>query len=55
MMKNELKPSDASHIENDGTYWKNEKGVWMWWNKGWGWCHYVGMVNKAFLNKFTQL
>ncbi|WP_165382484.1 MULTISPECIES: hypothetical protein [Acinetobacter] len=54
-MKNQIKPDDASHIETDGTYWKNEKGIWMWWRTGWGWCHFVGVVNKRLLDKFTPL
>lgn len=54
-MNHSNKPSDATCIESDGTYWKLEQGIWMYWRKGWGWCQYVGIVNKAFLNKFTQL
>ena len=49
------KPTDATHLEIDGTLWKNDKGVWWFWREHWGWCGYVGMVNSNFLNKFTQL
>lgn len=33
------KPDDATHIEQDGTFWKNEKGNWYHWNK-----HFKKMV-----------
>lgn len=49
------KPMDATHIEIDGTLWKKEKGTWVFWRKGWGWCQYVGIINSNFLKKFTEL
>lgn len=49
------KPKDATHLENDGTPWKNDKGAWFWWRDGWGWCRYVGSVNQAFIQKFKEI
>lgn len=54
-MKNQIRPADAAYIETDGTYWKQEKGIWMWWRTGWGWCQYVGKANNRLFDKFTQL
>lgn len=54
LMTNE-KPKDAEYIENDGTYWKNEKGIWFWWNGHWGWCPFIGLVNYRLLDKLRKL
>ncbi|WP_171406311.1 hypothetical protein [Acinetobacter cumulans] len=54
-MNSQSKPEGATHYETDGTVWKNEKGLWMFWREGWGWCHFVGVVNKRLLDKFTPL
>jgi len=55
MSKFENKPYGSTHFENDGTFWRNEKGQWYWWNQGWGWCQYVGMANANFHNKLTEI
>lgn len=51
----QIKPTDATHLEFDGTYWRNLNGSWSYWRVGWGWCSYIGPVNKAFLNKFREI
>lgn len=30
-------PPDYTHIENDGTPWKEVEGDWFFWREGWGW------------------
>lgn len=55
MSKSAHKPDGATHREADGTVWKNVKGQWYWWNQGWGWCQYVGMLNANFHNKLTEI
>jgi len=55
MSKSTHKPDGSTHFESDGTFWKNEKGMWYWWNQGWGWCQYVGMANANFHNKLTEI
>ena len=57
-MNSQSKPVGATHYETDGTdgtVWKNEKGLWMFWREGWGWCQYVGKASHAFLNKLTEI
>lgn len=49
------KPLGATHIESDGTYWRNLNGDWFYWREIWGWCQYVGLKNKNFLNKFREI
>ncbi|WP_347461049.1 hypothetical protein ABEF79_06945 [Acinetobacter sp. ANC 7454] len=48
-------PEGATHIEFDGTYWKNLNNDWFFWREGWGWCQYVGLKNKSFFNKLTPV
>lgn len=49
-------PPDATHIENDGTYWlKTDSNDWFFWRNGWGWCQYVGIKNKSFYDKFRTI
>ena len=55
MSKPTHKPYGSTHCESDGTYWKNDKGLWMFWREGWGWCQYVGKASHAFLNKLTEI
>lgn len=50
-----MKPVGASHVESDGTFWKHEKGIWMFWNARWGWSHFVGKADERFLNKLTMV
>ena len=45
-MNTQSKPEGATHYEADGTVWKNEKGLWMFWREGWGWCRYVGKADR---------
>lgn len=45
-------PTDYTHIENDGTPWKNVEGDWFFWREVWGWIQYVGPKNSNFFNKF---
>ncbi len=54
-MSSGKRPAGATHIESDGTYWKNEDADWYFWRDLWGWCQYVGQKNRSFLNKFTVL
>ena len=54
-MNSQSKPVGATHYETDGTVWKNENGLWMFWRVGWGWCRYVGKASHAFLNKLTEI
>ena len=54
-MNTQSKPVGATHYESDGTVWKNEKGLWMFWREGWGWCQYVGKSNYSFMNKLTEI
>lgn len=50
------KPNDATHIELDGTFWKNQEGNWYHWNKNFKqWCGYAGNANKDFLNKLMTV
>ena len=50
------KPDDATHIEQDGTFWKNKNGNWYHWNKHFKkWCGYAGNANQAFLNKLMMV
>lgn len=50
------KPADATHIESDGTFWKNENGIWCFYDSNFKkWCHYVGKVDHRFLNKFLAV
>ena len=50
------KPNDATHIELDGTFWKNQEGNWYHWNKNFKqWCVYAGNANKDFLNKLMTV
>jgi len=46
-------PPDYTHIENDGTPWKNVEGDRFFWREVWGWCPYVGPKNSNFFNKFS--
>lgn len=43
------RPPCATHIKNDGTYWKCTEGQWYWWRSYFGWCGYIGIVNGDFL------
>lgn len=44
-------PSDATHIESDGTFWKCEKNLWYYMDERFDkWCPYVGLVDRNFLN-----
>ncbi|MEB5477283.1 hypothetical protein [Acinetobacter pollinis] len=45
----------ATHIENDGTYWRCENGLWYWWRDNFGWCGYIGKVDDSFLGNKTAL
>lgn len=45
-------PSGTTHIENDGTPWKEAHGEWFFWREYWGWIQYVGAKNQSFFNKF---
>ncbi|MCX0338298.1 hypothetical protein [Acinetobacter radioresistens] len=45
-------PLDYTHIEHDGTPWKEFNGEWFYWREVWGWCQYVGSKNQNFFNKF---
>ena len=45
-------PPDYTHIEKDGTPWKNVNNDWYFWRDGWGWIQYVGQKNSNFFNKF---
>ncbi len=48
-------PHGATHIENDGTFWKCTNGRWYYWKEHFGWCGYVGVVNKIFMNNKNEL
>lgn len=48
-------PMGSTHIETDGTYWFNHGNLWFFWADGFGWCRYVGSVNKAFLNNKREI
>lgn len=51
-----MKPKDMTHIETDGTFWKNEQGQWYHYNSHFKkWCAYVGKVNQAFLLKLIEV
>ena len=43
-------PTDATHTDNDGTYWKDKDGYWYYWDEIFEWCGYIGPVNQMFLN-----
>lgn len=43
-------PADATHTDNDGTYWKDNDGYWYYWDEIFEWCGYIGPVNQMFLN-----
>ena len=44
--------SEATHVENDGTLWKEVNGEWFFWRDYWGWIQYVGPKPPSFYNKF---
>ncbi|MGP4772546.1 hypothetical protein ACS125_18660 [Acinetobacter sp. PFS20] len=48
-------PTQTTHIETDGTFWSNWQGNWFFWRNNFGWCPYVGSVNKAFLNNKREI
>ncbi|MDA0697161.1 MAG: hypothetical protein O2793_12225 [Proteobacteria bacterium] len=51
-----MRPDGATHSEQDGTFWKCEKGTWFHYNKHFKkWATYVGKVNQSFLNKLVEL
>jgi hypothetical protein len=45
-------PPDYTHIEKDGTPWKNVNSDWYFWRDGWGWIAYIGPKPASFFNKF---
>lgn len=49
------KPEGATHIDNDGDYWKRENGRWFFYREYFGWCAYVGPVNNSFKYKLREI
>ncbi|BBF76075.1 hypothetical protein N5J48_12415 [Acinetobacter ursingii] len=50
-----MTPTDATYIENDGTYWKSENGCWYYWDEIFEWCFYVGPVNQMFFGNKREI
>ena len=53
-MQKVTRPAGATHIENDGTFWKNDGGTWFFWCV-WIWSPYIGKVNQNFLRKLRAI
>lgn len=49
------KPTGATHIDNDRCYWMNRNRQWFHYNDVFGWCAYVGPLNKDFFGKLREV
>lgn len=49
-----MNPPDTTHIENDGTYWREINDQWWHWS-AYRWWPYVGAKTQSFYNKFRAV